>query len=285
MPTISGPELVELPGERLDGGAHRDQVGLGGLQPREDLVLDAGVVTGEARDVVQVLEGAAHEGRRRGQDVEGVHSVEGSLARRCATGVGASAVQAEDLHAVQTGLGADSSGAARLRSSLGCAILSAVIRLLFVCMGNICRSPTAEGVMRGLLREQGLEDRVEVDSAGTGAGTWATPRMRAPPRRPRRAAVTLAGAARTIAPADFTDFDLILVADRRNLRDVRAVTPPEVRARIHLLREFDPDSAGAPDLDVPDPYYGGPDGFEQVLDLVEAACRGLLDDLRAHHRL
>ena len=160
-----------------------------------------------------------------------------------------------------------------------------MIRLLFVCMGNICRSPTAEGVMRGLLREQGLEDRVEVDSAGT--GSWHV--GDAPDARATEAAaargVTLAGAARTIAPADFTDFDLILVADRRNLRDVRAVTPPEVRARIHLLREFDPDSAGAPDLDVPDPYYGGPDGFEQVLDLVEAACRGLLDDLRADHRL
>ena len=88
-----------------------------------------------------------------------------------------------------------------------------------------------------------------------------------------------------MAPADFTDYDLILAADRRNLRDLEALVPPDARARIHLLREFDPASAGAPDLDVPDPYYGGDDGFEHVLDLVEAACRGLLDALRADGRL
>jgi protein-tyrosine phosphatase len=88
-----------------------------------------------------------------------------------------------------------------------------------------------------------------------------------------------------IAPRDFEDYDLILAADRSNLRDLRDVAPNEARARMHLLREFDPDSEGAPDLDVPDPYYGGPDGFERVLDLVEAACRGLLDELRAAGRL
>jgi protein-tyrosine phosphatase len=160
-----------------------------------------------------------------------------------------------------------------------------VVRLLFVCMGNICRSPTAEGVMRALLREQGLEDAVEVDSAGT--GDWhagAPPDERATEAASARG-IALAGAARIVALRDFDDFDLILAADRGNLRDLRAVAPEGARARIHLLREFDPDSNGAPDLDVPDPYYGGPDGFEHVLDLVESACRGLLDALRADGRL
>jgi len=164
-------------------------------------------------------------------------------------------------------------------------ILSRVIRLLFVCMGNICRSPTAEGVMRGLLREEGLEDAVEVDSAGIGDWHVGSP----PDSRATAAAqargVTLAGAARQISAADFRDHDLILAADRSNLRDVRALVPAGARAELHLLREFDPASAGAADLDVPDPYYGGDDGFEHVLDLVEAACRGLLDALRADGRL
>jgi protein-tyrosine phosphatase len=160
-----------------------------------------------------------------------------------------------------------------------------MVRLLFVCMGNICRSPTAEAVMRGLLREQGLQDAVEVDSAGTGDWHVGDP----PDRRATAAAqargVVLEGAARQVAPADFDDFDLILAADRRNLRELRALLPSSARAEVHLLREFDPASAGAPDLDVPDPYYGGDDGFEHVLDLVEAACRGLLDELRSAGRL
>jgi protein-tyrosine phosphatase len=163
--------------------------------------------------------------------------------------------------------------------------LHAVVRLLFVCMGNICRSPTAEGVMRGLLREQDLEDRVEVDSAGTGDWHVGSPPDARATAAARSRGITLAGAARVIARSDFEDFDLILAADRRNLRQLRAVAPPDARSRIHLLREFDPTSDGAPDLDVPDPYYGGDEGFEHVLDLVEAACRGLLDALRADGRL
>jgi protein-tyrosine phosphatase len=158
-------------------------------------------------------------------------------------------------------------------------------RLLFVCMGNICRSPTAEGVMRGLLREQGLEDRVEVDSAGTGDWHRGAPPDARATEAARARGVALDGAARVVTRRDFDDFDLILAADRRNLRDLRALAPSRARDRIHLLREFDPRSAGAPDLDVPDPYFGGSDGFEQVLDLVDAACRGLLDALRGDGRL
>ena len=154
-------------------------------------------------------------------------------------------------------------------------------RLLFVCMGNICRSPTAEGVMRHLLREEGLEDEVTIDSAGTGAWHVGNP----PDRRATAAAaargIVLEGAARQVRPSDFDDYDLLLVADRENLADLRAIAPDEAAsAKVRLLREFDPASDGALDLDVPDPYYGGPDGFEDVLDLVEAACRGLLAEIR-----
>ena len=98
--------------------------------------------------------------------------------------------------------------------------------------------------------------------------------------------MTLDGAARQLTVDDFEDFDLLLAMDRENLDGIRAIAPSdEAAAKARLLREFDPASAGAPDLDVPDPYYGGDDGFEHVLDLVEAACRGLLDALRADGRL
>src|SRR5215204_5166093 len=178
-----------------------------------------------------------------------------------------------------------SSGFIEVEGFPSCAILAPVVRLLFVCMGNICRSPTAEGVMRGLLREQGLEGAVEVDSAGTGGWHVGDPPDARATAAARSRGVTLDGAARVVARQDFDDFDLILAADRRNLRELRMLAPPGSRADLHMLREFDPATAGAPDLDVPDPYYGGDDGFEHVLDLVESACRGLLDALRADGRL
>ena len=152
-------------------------------------------------------------------------------------------------------------------------------RLLFVCMGNICRSPTAEGVMRHLLREQGLEDEIQIDSAGTGAWHVGNPPDRRATAAARQRGIVLDGAARQVRTGDFEDFDLLLAADRENLADLRAIAPDaEARAKVRLLRSFDPAADG--DLDVPDPYYGGADGFEDVLDLVEAACRGLLDALR-----
>jgi low molecular weight protein-tyrosine phosphatase len=156
------------------------------------------------------------------------------------------------------------------------------VRVLFVCMGNICRSPTAEGVMRALVREAGLTDSIELHSAGT--GSWHT--GSAPDRRATAAArargISLEGAARTVASNDFENFDLVLAMDRENLRELRQLAPSEqARAKVRLLREFDPASAGRHDLDVPDPYYGGPNGFEDVLDLVQAACQGLLAHLRA----
>jgi protein-tyrosine phosphatase len=155
-------------------------------------------------------------------------------------------------------------------------------RLLFVCMGNICRSPTAEGVMRHLLREEGLEDEITIDSAGTGAWHVGNP----PDRRATAAAaargIVLEGAARQVRPSDFDDYDLLLVADRENLADLRAIAPGEAaRAKVRLLREYDPASEGAPDLDVPDPYYGGDDGFETVLGMVERTADALVAALRA----
>jgi protein-tyrosine phosphatase len=148
-------------------------------------------------------------------------------------------------------------------------------------MGNICRSPTAEGVMRRLLREQGLEDEIEIDSAGTGSWHVGNPPDERATEAARRRGIALEGAARTVRPSDFEEYDLLLAADRENVADLRALAPDdEARAKVRLLREFDPGSHGAPDLDVPDPYYGGPRGFEDVLDLVEAACRGLIDEVR-----
>jgi protein-tyrosine phosphatase len=160
------------------------------------------------------------------------------------------------------------------------------VRLLFVCMGNICRSPTAEGVMAHLLEKEGLTDRVTIDSAGTGAWHAGS----APDERATSAAatrgITLSGCARQVRQSDFQDFDLLLCADADNLRDVRALAPGKAaRDKVRRLREFDPEAVRAGDLDIPDPYYGGARGFEDVLDLVERACEGLLDDLRADGRV
>jgi protein-tyrosine phosphatase len=158
------------------------------------------------------------------------------------------------------------------------------MRILFVCMGNICRSPTAEGVMRRLIEDAGLTDRVEIESAGTGGWHAGEPPDRRATLAAGRRGITLEGAARQIRASDFRDFDLVIALDRANLRELLAVAPDEDAAeKIRLLREFDPRAGG--DLDVPDPYYGGDRGFETVLDMVEAACRGLLDELRSADRV
>ena len=153
----------------------------------------------------------------------------------------------------------------------------AVPRLLFVCLGNICRSPTGEAVMRHLARDAGREHEFEIESAGTGGWHIGAPPDARATKAARRRGIVLEGAARQVTPDDFERFDLLLAMDRENLRHLRALAPsPQARAKARLLREFDPDSAGAPDLDVPDPFYGEADGFEIVLDQIEGACRGLL---------
>jgi low molecular weight protein-tyrosine phosphatase len=158
------------------------------------------------------------------------------------------------------------------------------MRILFVCMGNICRSPTAEGVMRRLLEEERLADRVHVESAGTGAWHVGAPPDERATLAARRRGVTLTGEARQVTVDDFRDFDLLIAMDRSNLRELLVIAPgDEAAEKVRLLREFDPAASG--NLDVPDPYYGGDRGFETVLDMVEAACRGLLDELRAADRV
>jgi protein-tyrosine phosphatase len=154
--------------------------------------------------------------------------------------------------------------------------------VLFVCLGNICRSPTAEGTMRALVREAGMEQRIELDSAGT--GSWHV--GSAPDERATAAAagrgIALEGAARQVSAADFDDFDLMIAMDSANLGDLRELASDDEQcAKVRLLREFDPAGSGTGDLDVPDPYYGPGDGFERVLDMVEASCRGLLQQIEA----
>ena len=157
------------------------------------------------------------------------------------------------------------------------------MRLLFVCLGNICRSPTAEGTMRALVDEAGLAEEIELDSAGTGA--WhvgSAPDERASAAAARRG-IELGGVARRVRPEDFDEFDVILAMDSQNADDLLMLAghDDERRAKVRLLREFDPQSQRERDLDVPDPYYGGGDGFELVLDHVHAACAGLLAEIRA----
>ena len=155
------------------------------------------------------------------------------------------------------------------------------MRILFVCLGNICRSPTAEAVVRALAAREAPELPLEVDSAGTAdyhVGQPPDPRTRA--AAARRGYDLTALRARTVEPGDFERFDLILAMDRENLQVLKRRAPRDAHERLRLFLEFAPD---APE-DVPDPYYGGPNGFEEVLDLVETATRGLLAHLRQRLR-
>lgn len=153
-----------------------------------------------------------------------------------------------------------------------------MIKVLFVCMGNICRSPTAEGVFRKHLQQQKLDGRVQVDSAGTHGYHVGE----APDPRTQRAAAERGYdlsdlRARKVAPDDMEYFDLILAMDRRNLDGLRAICPPERQHRLklfmHYARNFDED-------EVPDPYYGLGYGFDVVLDMVEDASLGLVESLK-----
>ncbi|WP_269209236.1 low molecular weight protein-tyrosine-phosphatase [Chromobacterium vaccinii] len=149
--------------------------------------------------------------------------------------------------------------------------------ILFVCHGNICRSPTAEGVMRKRLAATGWSGRIRLDSAGTHGYHVGEP----PDARSMRAAAgrgydLSTQRARQVADGDFSAFDLILAADRHNLDDLRRRCPEELSDRLHLMLE-----PLGQDREVPDPYYGGDRGFEQVLDLLEAACDAWLARIEA----
>ena len=153
------------------------------------------------------------------------------------------------------------------------------MKILFVCLGNICRSPTAEVVFREIAAREAPELPIEVESAGTAGYHVGEP----PDHRTRHAALRRgydmsALRARIVEPRDFGRFDLILAMDRENLDVLRRRAPDSARERIRLFLEFVPD---APVAEVPDPYYGGPNGFEEVLDLVEAGARSLLEHVRA----
>ena len=151
------------------------------------------------------------------------------------------------------------------------------VRILMVCMGNICRSPTAEAVLRAKLAAAGLAARVEVDSAGThGYHVGAPPDPRAQEHAERRGYDLASLRARLVAPRDFERFDLLLAMDEDNLAILARQCPSAHRHKLKLLLSYAPAVGHAA---VPDPYYGGAAGFDHVLDLVEAACDGLVDSL------
>ena len=150
------------------------------------------------------------------------------------------------------------------------------MRVLFVCLGNICRSPSAEAVLRAQLESAGLADRIEVDSAGT--GSWhigSAPDRRAIAVGRRRGYALSNLKARQLQPGDLRSFDLVLDMDRDNLQDIKAIASPDASADIDLfLGRY-----GIGDGQVPDPYYGDECDFERVFDLVEQGCQALLNEL------
>ncbi|HEY5317931.1 MAG TPA: low molecular weight protein-tyrosine-phosphatase [Polyangia bacterium] len=157
-----------------------------------------------------------------------------------------------------------------------------MVRICFVCLGNICRSPTAEAVMRHLVKEAGLGDRIAIESAGT--GDWHVGGARDRRSRAVGAArgIPLEGEAQQFTRPDFERFDHVLAMDRANRDELLGLARDDRdRAKVRLLRSFEP---GAPsDAEVPDPYYGGARGFEEVFDICERACRGLLAHLTRDH--
>ena len=153
------------------------------------------------------------------------------------------------------------------------------MRILMVCMGNICRSPTAEAVLRQRIDQLGLRDVIEVDSAGTQAyHVGHTPDPRSVAHGARRGYDLEPLRARQVSDLDFERFDLILAMDEDNLADLKERCPETLQSRLCKLMDFAPD--GTTHRVVPDPYYGGEAGFERVLDLIEKACDGLLEALQ-----
>ncbi|GAV59220.1 LMWPc domain-containing protein [Cephalotus follicularis] len=159
--------------------------------------------------------------------------------------------------------------------------------VLFVCLGNICRSPAAEGVFTDVVKKRALNSKFKIDSAGTinyHEGNLADPRMRA---ASKRRGIEITSISRPIRPSDFIDFDLILVMDKQNREDVleafnrwkfREPLPEDAHKKVRLMCSY---CKKHDETEVPDPYYGGPQGFEKVLDLLEDACESLLDSILA----
>ncbi|WP_111641909.1 low molecular weight protein-tyrosine-phosphatase [Marinimicrobium alkaliphilum] len=152
------------------------------------------------------------------------------------------------------------------------------VKVLFVCLGNICRSPTAHGVFQALVQRESMGERITIDSAGT--GDWHV--GKAPDRRAQQAAAErgydLSGLrARQVARPDFDHYDYVLAMDNSNLSDLKRLAPSHFKGHLGLFLDFARRSAAR---EVPDPYYGGDEGFAEVLDMVEDAAEGLLDDIR-----
>jgi protein-tyrosine phosphatase len=151
-------------------------------------------------------------------------------------------------------------------------------RILFVCLGNICRSPLAENVFRARARDRGVEHLFEIDSAGTSGYHQGAPPDRRAAEEALRRGLELMGSSRPVRPSDLRDFDVVVAMDAENLGELHRLARQEgIEGRLHRLREWDPEAGG--ELDVPDPYYGGSDGFRDVHDMVERACAALLDEL------
>ena len=156
-----------------------------------------------------------------------------------------------------------------------------MVNVLFVCMGNICRSPTAQGVFEQLVEAHGLSDKIRIDSAGTHAyheGEKADKRASATALQ--RGVDLSAQRARRVTAGDFIIFDYVLAMDQSNYEELAEICSTDELQKLHLFMKF---SAESHTLEVPDPYYGGPAGFERVLDLIEAASAGLLAEIRQQH--
>jgi protein-tyrosine phosphatase len=149
-------------------------------------------------------------------------------------------------------------------------------RVLFVCLGNICRSPTAEGVFRHRVREAGLHELIEIDSAGTHAYHVGEPPDARAQQAARQRGIDISDLrGRQVVRRDIERFDFVLAMDRENYENLLAICPPGLEHKVRLFMEFAPDQPP----EVPDPYFGGASGFDRVLDMIEAAAQGLLEEI------
>ena len=156
-----------------------------------------------------------------------------------------------------------------------------MVKVLFVCLGNICRSPTAEGVFRKVVVDAGLSELIVIDSAGTHAyHVGEPPDRRAQETAARRGVDISELRGRRATENDLDEFDYVLAMDRENLHNLLAIAQEHHRERIKLFMEF---AADQEEEDVPDPYYGGPSGFDRVMDMIEEASEGLLTEIRKKH--
>ena len=156
-----------------------------------------------------------------------------------------------------------------------------MVKVLFVCMGNICRSPTAEGVFTHLVHNSGLTDHIHIDSAGTHAYHIGKPPDSRAQAAARNRSIDLSSQrARKVQTSDFHEFDYIIAMDDSNIADLEYICPQGQQEKLHLFLSF---ADTVNDREVPDPYYGGEQGFEHVLDLVEKASEGLLNTIQKQH--